>query len=164
MQPDSGTPATALIREEHRAIESRLDRLGEVLQDWTEHPVPLLRPAFLESLRVLLAHYQNEESVLFSALRRDLPELLDKMDRQHSYARELAATLEVLVENAQPTVRELSEMRRLGRQFRAIAQHNLIEEERDLLEIADRLLSRTEQQGLYLRMVERRSASGGRNT
>jgi hemerythrin-like domain-containing protein len=161
MRPDSATPATGLIQEQHRTIENWLDHLAGVLAGWTNDPLPLLRPLLRDIWPIIRAHYQNEEAVLFRALRRDLPDVVGKMEQQHAYAAELITSLEALLQIPQPTVRELHDIRNIANHFQAIAQHNIIEEQRELLRLADQLLSRTEQEGLYLQLVERRAAASG---
>ena len=158
MRPDSATPATGFLRQEHRVQEGWLDQLSQLLEEWREDPLPALRPLMLDTWPPLRAHYHVEESVVFAALRRSLPDVVAKMEQQHAYAAEVASNLQAILDNPRPTVRELQDARRLGRQFHAIAQHNIIEEERELLRLADQHLSLSEQQGLYRQLFDLRRA------
>ena len=69
---------------------------------------------------------------MFERWRADFPDLVTKMEAQHAEARETAEHAEsVLGSGAAP-----AQLVRAIRQFHAIAQHNIIEEERDLFRLA----------------------------
>ena len=97
-----------LSRAEHRAIEAWLDRLAA---DGS-------RESFAAAWRLLAAHYAREERELF-ALHPGA--FTAKLIAQHDEVRELAGHLETAGED----------WPQLARRFLAIAQHNIIEEERD---------------------------------
>ncbi len=158
MRPDSETPATAFLREEHRAIEPSLDRLETMLAAWKQNPLPQFRPLVRKIWPAVRLHDRNEEGIFFAAVRREFAAIVEKMEQQHADSAELGTHLADLLEIPEPSVRELSDMRKLGRRFHAITQHNFIEEERDLFRLADGLLSRNEQEGLYWMLLERRRA------
>jgi hypothetical protein len=89
-----------------------------------------------DALGLLLRHYEVE-AIFFDAIRGDFPAMVRKMEDQHEEARELGRHFD------DPLLR---------RRFLAIAQHNIIEEERDLFPLADRWLAAEDQQRLAARM------------
>jgi hypothetical protein len=101
----------------HRELDVVLDRLHA---GWLEED-------FLAVERLALAHYAAEESGLFVALREVHPGMVAKMTAQHEEARELARAIHGCLPD---------ERMYLYRRFRAITQHNIIEEERDLFPLA----------------------------
>lgn len=117
-----------MSRAEHRGVEICLDRLASAL---AAGAVEAARAAFFEARRAALGHYEHEERALFTGLEPHLPALVAKMRGQHDEARELAGHLE------NPALPE-PEWIELARRFLAIAQHNIIEEERDLFALAGR--------------------------
>jgi len=83
------------------------------------------------------AHYGREEALLARLARHD-PALAAKMAAQHAEALEIAGRA---VECADQPGGDLPY---LARRFHAIAQHNIIEEERDVFPAAERCLTREE--------------------
>lgn len=75
--------------------------------------------AFRDAREALQGHYRNED--------RWLGGISPKMLAQHDEARELAAAVEQSIAAGQP-----EDALQLVRRFLAIAQHNMIEEERDV--------------------------------
>ena len=113
-------PIPDLIRA-HREIEAALEVLREGATD---------RQALERAQELCARHYRDEERFL-TALRSHNPSLADKLQSQHDEALELAAAL-----SAGGTADSLYLLRR----FRAIVQHNIIEEERDVFPWAASLL------------------------
>jgi len=105
---------TALI-EEHRAIETMLDRLEESIRAGC-----LDEGAFRQTRELLARHYAAETEVLI---------LLGepKLQRQHEEALEIAERLEESL-----ATDAACDVLYLARRLVAIAQHNIIEEERDV--------------------------------
>jgi hemerythrin-like domain-containing protein len=91
---------------------------------------------FLESFRkahsLAAEHYRVEDGLLQEIARHEAA-LAEKMTAQHAEALELAAALEEAVATGQT-----GDALRLARRFHAIAQHNIIEEERDVFPLAER--------------------------
>jgi hypothetical protein len=112
---------TERLRGQHREIELRLDRLAAALAG--SEPAAI-RESFAEAWHLLARHYEFEERTLFAASDPALAVFVRKLAGQHQEARELAGHIESGAEG--------DELLRLARRFLAIAQHNLIEEERDL--------------------------------
>lgn len=109
-----------LVRE-HRGIETELDRLSE----------GMLRGAVdLDALRrareLCIRHFEGEEAFLLRLGARDAA-LAAKLRRQHDEALELAFRAEEAV-----TAGHAADLMYMARRFLAIAQHNMIEEERDV--------------------------------
>jgi hypothetical protein len=91
---------------------------------------------FLESFRkahsLAAEHYRAEEELLREIAWHEAA-VAEKMAAQHAEALEMAAGLEEAVAAGQA-----GDALRLARRFHAIAQHNLIEEERDVFPLAER--------------------------
>jgi len=94
------------------------------------------KAGFLESFRkahsAATEHYRAEEELLREIARHEAA-LAAKMAAQHAEALEMAAALEEAVAAGQA-----GDALRLARRFHAIAQHNIIEEERDVFPLAER--------------------------
>jgi hypothetical protein len=106
---------------EHREIESALDEFAESVASGTINMDALRR-----AHRLLIRHYQREDAFLVRLGARD-PALAAKLRGQHDEALELAARLQEAV-----VASHTSDGLYLARRFLAIAQHNMIEEERDV--------------------------------
>ena len=91
---------------------------------------------FLQSFRkahtLATEHYRAEEGFLAEIARHEAA-LAEKMAAQHAEALEMAAGLEEAMAAGQT-----GDALRLARRFHAIAQHNIIEEERDVFPLAER--------------------------
>lgn len=98
---------------EHREIEAELDRLGASLRAGAAD-----LDSFRRAWTLCRAHYPAEEEHLAAVH----PEAARKLARQHAEALEIAEH----VESAG------ADQMQLLRRFAAIAQHNIIEEERDV--------------------------------
>ena len=118
-------PRLTLLANEHRPIEAALDRLGETLA--AGH----LDTDLLRSVSDAMArHYANEEDFLV-ALSEQEPALAAKLRAQHDEVLELASRLqEALLAGHEDDIGYLA------RRLVAMAQHNMIEEERDVFPLA----------------------------
>ena len=120
---------TERLAEEHRLLEELLDALetaiagGNRIAECLEAAAGRARD-----------HYERERPFLES-LATVAPELAAKLTAQHDEACEIAASFQEALREGQ--ARDLPA---LARRFHAIAQHNVIEEERDVFPLADRLL------------------------
>ena len=106
---------------EHRGIERELDCLAEGIATGAIDIDTLRR---VHQLCIL--HYEREEPFLVRLGERDAP-LATKLRGQHCEALELADRLQEAVAAGQTR-----DGLYLARRFLAIAQHNIIEEERDV--------------------------------
>jgi Hemerythrin HHE cation binding domain len=106
---------------EHREIEALLDLFAEGITSGT-----IDMDAFRRVHRLCIRHYQGEEAFLVRLAAQDAA-LAAKLRGQHDEALELAALLE---ETAITSLTDDGIY--LARRFLAIAQHNIIEEERDV--------------------------------
>ena len=119
------TPPIAVLIEDHRAVEAALDRLAAAVSSGQFD-----LEAFQHSRTLLARHYQRETGFLAALGRRD-PALAAKLSGQHDEALELAAQIEASLAAAQS-----ADALYLARRLLAIAQHNIIEEERDVFPLA----------------------------
>ncbi len=150
----SATPASDLLRSEHRLIEVEIDRLLQAARKPVNDIVSEVRQAFAGVRCISQPHFAKEEGVLYPYLRCKLPDLLAQMDEQHEYAREVEQNLaEVLsaVDGA-PTERQRTELVRFAIELYDVIQHHIVEEEDHLLRLADSCLDMEEQSALVARM------------
>jgi hypothetical protein len=115
---------TALVRE-HRAIEEGLDGLAEAVRSGK-----IDGAAMRELLESIARHYLNEERFLTALGARD-PKLAAKLRAQHEEVSEIGVRLLESIDAA-----GAAETVYLLRRFVAMAQHNMIEEERDVFPLA----------------------------
>jgi hemerythrin HHE cation binding domain-containing protein len=106
---------------EHREIEAALDCLAESVASGT-----IDMDAIRRIERLCIRHYEREEAFLVWLDARDAP-LTAKLRGQHDEALELAGRLQEAVIAGQAR-----DGTYLARRLLAIAQHNIIEEERDV--------------------------------
>jgi len=112
---------TELSIREHRAVEEWLDRLIGAIRANGD-----FLASFREAHRLAMEHYRGEESLLAEIARQE-PEVAKKLAAQHAEALEIAAGVEQAIAAGQA-----EDALRLAKRFHAIAQHNIIEEERDV--------------------------------
>ena len=113
---------------EHRAIEVGLDWLAEATR-----AAKVDIDAFRELVDLAARHYAAEEPFLAALANRD-PKLAAKLRAQHDEALEIGARLIESLEAGSVT-----ESAYLSRRFLAMAQHNIIEEERDVFPLVERI-------------------------
>ncbi len=142
----SGASATDLLRADHRQIEDQLDRLLLAAKHPTRDVAPALAGIFNEVTRLMRPHFEREEGVLYSHLRALWPDLLAHMDEQHGYAREVEQNLQELLAaiNVVPTDRQFEELVRFAIELHDSIQHHIVDEEDQLLRLADAALTRDE--------------------
>jgi hypothetical protein len=117
-----------MLLEEHRAIEEALDLLAEGIRCGAIGPNTMRAAADL-----IARHYASEERFLGELELRDR-KLAAKLRAQHDEALEISGrVLESLeCEDAAETVY-------LSRRLVAIVEHNIIEEERDVFPLMERI-------------------------
>lgn len=106
--------------QEHRAIEALLDELAQAIAAASIDAEAFRRLAVLNA-----RHYLHEEGFL-RGLEAHQPALASKLRAQHEEALEVAARLE------ESLAAGATDVLYLARRYLAIAQHNIIEEERDV--------------------------------
>jgi len=151
----STTPASDLLRSEHRLVEMQLDQLLHAVQHPTDDIVSDVRRALSGVQRLLQPHFEKEESVVYPYVRSQLPELLSQLDEQHEHAREVERHLVELLEAVQgaPDERQRSELVRFATELYDVIQHHIVDEEEQLLRLADSMLSQEEQTALAAKMT-----------
>jgi cell division septum initiation protein DivIVA len=117
----------AQLVEEHRALEERLDALEAAIASGAAIPENLMPAAELAR-----EHYSCERPFL-DCLAAYQPNVAAKLIAQHEEACEIAARFEEA-----HIAGQTRDMLSLARRFHAIAQHNIIEEERDVFPLAHR--------------------------
>jgi len=150
----SATPASDLLRSEHRLVETELDRLLHVVKHPADGIVSDLRRALAGLQRLLQPHFEKEEGVVYPYVRPQLPELLSQLDEQHEYAREVERHLVELLDAVQgaPNERQRAELVRFATELYDVIQHHIVDEEDQLLRLADSMLPQEEQTALAVKM------------
>jgi hemerythrin-like domain-containing protein len=138
------------LRKDHRVIEERLDILLAALLHLTPELVPQIQAAVRDLQNLASAHFEKEETIFYPKLRPLVSDLLDRLDLQHEEIRELERHLaELLAEPPQsPDSRWLNELRSFGIEFHDRIQHHIVDEEDQLLRVAEDRLTTDEQQAL----------------
>ncbi len=150
------TPASDLLRAEHRLVEAQIDRLLETAKHPGADFVTQVRLALSAIQDLSRSHFQEEEEVLYPFLRPCWPDLLAQLDEQHDYAREVERHLEELIASVAgfPDERQIAELVRFSVELCDVLQHHIVEEEDQLLRLADASLSPEEQAALASRMAQ----------
>src|SRR5262249_28114324 len=117
---------TRTFRKQHRDIEIRLDELTVALNTAAD-PIDVFRAA----KDALTSHYAQKDEY-FRTLVTELPVSSYKMLGQHGEVLEIAGQAEHSLE-----IGHMSDAIALMRHFHALAQHNIIEEERDVFPLLD---------------------------
>jgi hemerythrin-like domain-containing protein len=125
---------------EHRLIESPLEAFLQALLAGTAAD-----ELFRRVLDLAERHFELEENVLFAAVRGEFPGLVSKMEAEHLAVREIGEAFETSRVEAPDRIR-------LGRQFHAMLQHHLIEEERDFFPLLARHLDEERQAALAAKL------------
>lgn len=146
------SPASDALRADHRIIEQHLDRLFAAASSLIPERVPELSQIFADLRRLAAPHFEKEETVFYPRLRPALPELLARMDEQHAYTREMEQYLADQLASGALDHRALVELERLAIEFHDSIQHHIVEEEDQLLRLADQTLGEAEQQALLTEM------------
>jgi len=141
------TPASDMLRADHRQVEVWIDRLLEVAKRPTPTLITDVRHIFGEIHSLTSPHFTKEESAFYPRLRPVLPDLLAQMDEQHAYIREVEDNLRELIATVgdEPSDRELTELVRFSVELFDTVQHHIVDEEDQLLRVADSQLSPEEQ-------------------
>ncbi len=152
----SATPASDLLRSEHRLVEAELDQLLHAVKHPADGIVSDLRRALAGVQRLLQPHFEKEEGVVYPYVRPQLPELLSQLDEQHEYAREVERHLAELLDAVQgaPNERQSAELVRFATELYDVIQHHIVDEEDQLLRLADSMLSQEEQTALAAKMKD----------
>ena len=150
----TATPASDLLRAEHRLIEAELDQLLLASKCRSPGMMVELRQAFAALRRLSQPHFRKEEHVFYVYVRTRLPELLSQLDEQHEHARELEQHLSELVESIDcaPDQRQRTELTRFIAELYDVIQHHMVDEEDQLLRLSDSWLSPEEQASLAVNM------------
>lgn len=152
----TATPASDLLRSEHRLVEIQIDHLLQA----AKHPADGIVSAVCRALSGVQSlsqpHFEKEESILYPYLRSQLPDLLSRLDEQHEHAREVERYLVEIIESIEgaPSDRQLAELVRFSLELCDVIQHHIVDEEDELLRFADTRLSQEEQASLASRMKE----------
>jgi hemerythrin-like domain-containing protein len=145
-----GYEASDLLRNEHRQVEDHLDRLLDALKHLSAARVRDVHQSFEEIHRLVSAHMDEEEQILYPAIQPFAEHLISDMLRQHNDIRETDRCLEELLSDFPelPTVRNLEELYRVGVEVHDAVQVHIVDEEEGLLKLVDQHLSDEQQHKL----------------
>jgi hemerythrin-like domain-containing protein len=146
--------ASDLLRTDHRQIEMALDRLLATVKRPSEGMVLQVGEIFAEIQRLMGPHVRKEENVFYPYFQTAFSELLAEMDKQHEYIAEVSAGMDELTGMAGKglTERQFLELIRLSMELFDAIQHHIVDEEDQLLRLADQHLSVVEQDSLATKM------------
>ena len=129
--------ATECLKREHADLEKLLDELAAAIRSGGNWGESLRRAA-----EVCAEHYRKERYFLERFATYEAV-LAARIEAQHAEACELAQRFEEAVDEGHD-----ADALSLARRFHAIAQHNVIQEERDVFPLANRCFTEAEQQQL----------------
>jgi hemerythrin-like domain-containing protein len=143
-------PACDHLRQDHRAIEERLDALLDALLALSPKRIPEVQATVRDLQRLAAVHFRKEEEIFYPKLRPGASDLLARLDLQHEEVRELEHHLaELLADPPQtPEARWLNELRSFGIEFHDRIQHHIVDEEDQLFRLAADRLTREDQEAL----------------
>lgn len=159
MEEAHDTPASDLLRADHRKIEKHLDSLLDALKHLSAGRLPEIRRDFAAIQKLSQLHFAQEEQVFYPAVRPLAPQVLAQMDDEHAAVRETEQGLEEILRellesiSEPPTARHLGELYRLGIEFHDAVEVHILDEEDYLLKLVDRLITSAEQQNLAAAML-----------
>lgn len=154
METANDTPASDLLRAEHRKMEKHLDALLEALKHLNAERVPEIRRHLAAIQKSSRIHFDQEEHVFYPAVRALSQQVMAQMEEEHAAVRETEAALEEMLAQLtesvppSPTQRELAELYRLGIEFHDAVEVHIIDEEDYWLTLADRELPASRQHDL----------------
>ena len=160
----TASPACDSLRKDHREIEACLDSLLTALLRIAPELIPEIQAAVRDIQRLAAIHFEKEERIFYPKLRPMFPDLLAQMDRQHEQIREVQQHVEELMADPPrvPESRWLNELRSFGIEMHDLIQHHIVDEEDQLLRLAEDRLTSQEQESLASAMnaVQSRMAQG----
>lgn len=152
----SDTAASDLLRADHRKMEKYLDSLLDALKHLSAERVAEIRRDFAAMEKLAEVHFELEERAYYPRVRALAPKVMDLMETEHSVVRETERGLRELLESfSDPaTQRSLDELHRIGIEFHDAVEVHIIDEEDQLLKLADQLLTLDEQRSLAAAMCK----------
>jgi hemerythrin-like domain-containing protein len=144
-------------------LETYLDQLLDTLQKLSPELVPQVQAIVWRIRRLAAVHFEKEDTVFYPSLPAPLGDLVVQMDQQHKEVREWENHVAQMLSDPpqRPDSRWLNDLRMSGTQFHDLIQHHIVAEEDHLLGLAERLLSREEQERLAIAMngIQQRMAN-----
>jgi len=143
------------LRADHREMEAYLDPLLATLQRLSPELVPQVQAVVWRIRRLAAIHFEKEEQIFYPSLCPALRDLVTQLEQQHGEIRELEQHVaEMLSDPPQvPDSRWLNDLRMFGSQFHDLIQHHIVDEEDNLLRLAESQLTREDQQRLAAEMI-----------
>jgi hypothetical protein len=115
------------LLSQHRALETHLDALIKAIDSGAAYV------DILTATEALLDEHYAAEKPLLEKVKKHSPRVAAKMTAQHNEVMELAGHVDDALDRSQ-----LEDAIRLVRRLHAMAQHNIIEEERVMFQVAAR--------------------------
>ncbi len=157
-------PACDLLRKEHRALENHLGRLSADAQRPSVEGLEKVRHLFGEIRRMDALHFRREEEVLYPSLRSHYPDLLARMDDQHTRIRQVEDRLAELLalRPAKPGPRYLKAVRSAAMELHVRVRHHIVDEEEQLFRMAAACLRPPDQARIAADMAAISTTARGR--
>ncbi len=149
-------PACDNLREDHRVMETYLDRLLAVLRQPGPELIAEAQAAVRDIRRLSSIHFEKEEVIFYPSLRSEFPDLLAQMDGQHADVREVEQHVGDLLSDPPPVpeARWLNDLQLFGTELCDLVQHHIIEEEDQLFRLAESRLTTEDQERLAVEMMK----------
>jgi hemerythrin-like domain-containing protein len=113
-----------------------------------------IRRDFAAMEKLAEVHFEQEERVYYPHVRALAPKVMELMEEEHGVVRETERGLHELLESFSDPVtqRSLDELHRIGIEFHDAVEVHILDEEDQLLKLADRTLTSEEQAALAAAM------------
>lgn len=153
--------ASDFLRAEHPQVENHLDQLLDALKHLSAERVADVTRSYGEIHRLVGGHMEEEERIFYPAIQPIADDLLPHMLKQHDEIRETDRCLAELLStfSGNPTGRDLEELYRLGVEVHDAVQVHIVDEEEQLLKLADQRLPAEQQRSLHAAMREGHSSA-----
>jgi hemerythrin-like domain-containing protein len=151
----TATSACDNLRADHREMEAYLDHLLPTLQRLSPDLVPQVQAVVWRIRRLTAIHFEKEEQIFYPSLCPALRDLVGQMEQQHEQIRELEQQVAEMLSDPPQVLdsRWLNDLRMFGSQFHDFIQHHIVDEEDNLLRLAESQLTPEDQELLAAEMI-----------
>ena len=150
------TPASDLLRSDHRKMEQHLDSLLEALKHLNGTRVADIQQEFAAITKLAEQHFDQEERAYYPRVSALAPSVMTLLKEEHRVVRETEAALhEFLDAFPEPAPqRSLDELYRIGIEFHDAVEVHIVDEEDQLLKLVDEMLTEEQQIALAAAMQQ----------
>ena len=144
------------LREDHRVMETYLDRLLAVLRRPGPELIAEAQAAVRDIRHLSSIHFEKEEVIFYPSIRPAFPRSAGPNGPAARDVREVEQHVGDLLSDPPPTPesRWLNDLRLFGTELYDLIQHHIVEEEDQLFRLAESRLSTEDQERLAVEMTK----------